>query len=303
MTEWELVKHRTAADDGAVWRSTDGSLFKRTGGHDVRDEADLQQRLAALGYPVPTPVDRGELPDGSYFFTERSVGGSSLHDMAVADTQRLGHVSDQTVDAAVDVSATLLAAQARHTQAATDTGLREWFARAAFAGNVYAENPDLDNPDTRRLVDTALGRLAMLPMCESHLDYGLPNAFPGGVIDWQHHALAPLGYDVCPMLEVAAFKGGNRGYTFTPEQRAHYLRALDKQAAATVGGVSLGEHLGDFLLVKCFFFAALMRPADPVARPDKYAKWQHRRALFREGLAQYASTRTIDTAAFPTRVS
>ncbi|UGQ12027.1 hypothetical protein LO772_35650 [Yinghuangia sp. ASG 101] len=52
--------------------------------------------------------------------------------------------------------------------------------------------------------------------------------------------------------------------------------------------------------MKCFFFLALMRPADPAARPGKHLKWQYRRALFTEGLAPYESTRTIDTAAFPT---
>ncbi len=60
-------------------------------------------------------------------------------------------------------------------------------------------------------------------MCRSHLDYGLPNAYPHAVIDWQHCGPAPLGYDVYPLLEIAAFKGGNRGYQFSPAQRAEYL--------------------------------------------------------------------------------
>lgn len=47
-------------------------------------------------------------------------------------------------------------------------------------------------------------------MCESHLDYGMPKAFPGGVIDLQHHASAPLGCDVC-----------------TPDQRRTYAELLD----------------------------------------------------------------------------
>ncbi|MGW1404202.1 hypothetical protein ACWCRF_37545 [Streptomyces sp. NPDC002405] len=137
-------------------------------------------------------------------------------------------------------------------------------------------------------------------MCESHLDYGMPNAFPAGVIDWQHHVLAPLGYDVYPMLDIAAFKGGNRGYTFTPDQRRTYVQLLDEQAVMLTDGRPLSEHLGDFLLVKCFFFLALMRPSDPDARPDKHAKCQYRCALFSEGLTQYEATGTIGSAAFPT---
>lgn len=300
MTTWNRVKDRTAAADGAVWRSADGTLFKRTGGRDVADEAELQLRLAEAGYPVPELVDRGQLDDGTHFFTERSAGAASLHDMAVADTSRLGHVSARTLTTAAEISAQLLAAQARRARPADAAALQEWFTRAAFVENVSAENPDLDTDRTRTLVAAALERLREVPMCESHLDYGMPNAFPGGVIDWQHHAPAPLGYDVYPMLEVAAFKGGNRGYAFTPAQRDAYLEDLDEAAAAASGGRPLSEHLGDFLLVKCFFFLALMRPADPGARPDKHTKWLYRRALFQEGLAQYEDHRAIDTATFPT---
>lgn len=300
MTTWEFVKDRTAADDGAVWRSEDGRFFKRTGGPELLAEAAFQQQLAEAGYPVPVQVDRGRDADGRYWFTEHSVGEASLHDLAVADTQEHGYVTGPTIDTVADISGHLLAAQAHNARPTDEAARRAWFARAAFASDVFAENPDLDTDRTRNLVTQALDRLAAVPMCESHLDYGMPNAFPGGVIDWQHHALAPLGYDVYPMLDIAAFKGGGRGYAFTADQRAHYLAVLDKTAAHNLAGRTLSEYLGEFLLVKCFFFLALMRPADPAARPDKQVKWQYRRALFTEGLAQYESTRTIDTAAFPT---
>ncbi|MFB7292236.1 phosphotransferase [Actinacidiphila glaucinigra] len=299
MTTWQFIKYRTADADGAVWRSEDGTLFKRTGGPELHCEAGTQRHLTDLGYPVPEVASRGRLHDGTYYFTEHSAGTASLHEMALADTEHHGQVSDQTIDAAVDISSRLLAAQARHPRPTTDIGLRAWFEHAAFADNVYTENPDLHTDHTRALVDTALTRLREVPMCESHLDYGMPNAFPGGVIDWQHQGPAPLGYDVYPMLDIAAFKGGNRGYQFTPAQRIHYTTALDQHVTA-IGGRPLSEHLGDYLLVKCFFFLALMRPANSAARPDKYAKWQYRRALFSEGLAQYEQAHTINTAAFPT---
>lgn len=135
-------------------------------------------------------------------------------------------------------------------------------------------------------------------MCHSHLDYGLPNAFPGGVIDWQHHGDAPLGYDVYPMLDIAAFKGGAKGYRFSTGQRGAYLSGLD-EASTRLLGRPLSAHQGDFLLVKCFFFLALMRPTDPERR-DKHTKWRYRRALFEMGLEQYESSCTIRTDTFPT---
>ncbi|WP_326770309.1 hypothetical protein OG978_01905 [Streptomyces sp. NBC_01591] len=127
-------------------------------------------------------------------------------------------LADTTIDTAGRVSSRLLAAQARNARPAVEAARRQWFERAAFVTDVFTENPDLDTDRTRLLVARALDRLASVPMCESHLDHGMPNAFPSGVIDWQHHALAPLGYDVYPM-DIAAFKGGNKGYTFTRSGR------------------------------------------------------------------------------------
>jgi hypothetical protein len=119
------------------------------------------------------------------------------------------------------------------------------------------------------------------------------------VIDWQHHGDAPIGYDVYPMLDIAAFRGGGKRYRFSAEQRPTYLNALD-EASAQLLGQALSAYQGDFLLVKCFFFLALMRPADS-GRRNKYVKWQYRRALFEIGLEQCEPS-SINTEAFPSLV-
>ena len=66
-----------------------------------------------------------------------------------------------------------------------------------------------------------------------------------------------------------------------------------------LAGMPLSRFLGEFLLGKCFFFLALMRPADD-SRPDKHLKWRYRRELFGSGIDQYEQSGTIDTASFPT---
>lgn len=292
MSEWEFVKARTASETGAVWRSVDGDLYKRTGGAELRAEVEFQRQATDLGYPVPEIITSG-FDDGVYYVVERSLGDATLHDLALTDTRRDDQVSDAVIEAAGHVSAQLLRAQATNAQSPST-----WFEKAAFARDVFDENPDFDTPQTHRLVERAVKRMADLPSCLGHLDYGLPNMLAAGIIDWQHHGLAPLGYDVYPVLELVAFKGGGKGYAPTPGQRTTYLRTLDEVSVGLVG-IRLSEHLGDFLLVKCFFFVALMRPTDPTRR-DKHIKWQYRRALFTMGLGQYESTGTIDTAAFPT---
>ena len=292
MGDWEFVKDRTATQ-GAVWRSGDGLLYKRTGGDDLREETAFQRLAAGLGYPVPEIVDSGS-DNGTFYVVERSLGSTSLHEEALADAQRDGQVSQQVIATAATVSSRLLKAEARHPLPASPT----WFERAAFAKDVFEEIPDFDTPRVHAAVERALKRMAPLPTVHGHLDYGLPNMLAAGVIDWQHHGPVPLGYDVYPALDIAAFKGGGKGYTISAGQRASYITALDATTAPLTGRRG-SEHLGDFLLVKCFFFLALMRPADP-ARRDKHIKWHYRRALFTTGLDQYESTGTIDTAAFPT---
>ncbi|MGH3826646.1 MAG: phosphotransferase [Pseudonocardiaceae bacterium] len=296
MSDWEFVKRRTAAD-GAVWRSVDGLLYKRTGDSSIEAEARFQRLVAALGYPVSEVVETGQV-DGVHYFVERSAGVASLHDMALAEANDGGHFGEDVLHAAVEVAGRLLMAQARNPLPGGPESVREWFEHAGFAANVFTENPDLDTPRVHAAIKHALLRLDGVPMCRSHLDCGLPNLFTGGVIDWQHHGAAPLGYDVYPLLEIIAFKGGNRGYEVTAEQRTCYLAALDA-ASSRLTGQLLGGYLGEFLLVKCFFFLALMQPSDP-ARRHKYLKWRYRRTLFEIGLDQYESSGAIHTDTFPT---
>ncbi|MEW2134599.1 phosphotransferase [Streptomyces sp. NPDC005435] len=295
-TTWRLVKKRTAAD-GAVYVSADGRRYRRTGGPELQAEATFQRRIADLDYPVPHVLEEGVTDDGHYYVVEESLGDQTLHERAVAALDGGRALADDITDTAAQVAARLLRAQAAHRVEPTPGTLRQWLEGAGFTQNVFQENPDLDNPRTHAALDHALDRLATVPLVRGHLDYGLPNVLPTGVIDWQHHGLVPLGYDVLPALEIIAFKGGTKGYTASPGQRHRYLAALD-DASRTTTGQPISQNLGAYLLVKALFFLALMRPADP-SRTDKNLKWQYRRHLVTKGLEQYERTGTVDTALFP----
>ncbi|WP_405499621.1 aminoglycoside phosphotransferase family protein [Streptomyces anulatus] len=297
-TDWRLVKKRTADADGAVYVSADGTRYRRTGGAALRSEAAFQQMAAGLGYPVPRVLEHGERGDGTFFVDEESLGGQSLHEKALASLGGGRELSDQVVEQLAEVSARLLAAQAAHPVDEGPEALRRWVEQAGWTHNVFTENPDLDTPRTRASLTRATDELASTPMVWGHLDYGLPNVLPAGVIDWQHYGVAPLGYDVALALEVIPFKGGAKGYDATPQQRERYLGLLDS-ATGAAARPPVSPHLGAFLLVKSLFFLALMRPTDP-ARVDKHQKWQFRRHLFLKGIEQYERTGNIDTALFPT---
>ncbi|MGW5986102.1 aminoglycoside phosphotransferase family protein [Streptomyces anulatus] len=297
-TDWRLVKKRTADADGAVYVSADGTRYRRTGGTALRSEAAFQQMAAGLDYPVPQVLEHGETSDGTYFVDEEALGGQSLHEKALASLDGRRELPDQVVDQLAEVSSRLLAAQAAHPVDGGPEALRRWVEQAGWTHNVFTENPDLDAPRTRAALTRATDELTGTPMVWGHLDYGLPNVLSAGVIDWQHHGVTPLGYDVALALEVIPFKGGAKGYAATTQQRERYLTVLDV-AARTAGHPPVSPHLGSFLLVKSLFFLALMRPTGP-ARVDKHQKWQYRRHLFLKGIEQYERTGNIDTALFPT---
>ncbi|UKY54701.1 hypothetical protein [Streptomyces inhibens] len=142
---------------------------------------------------MPEQVDSGREDDGTCFFTfftERSVGESSLHEMAVADYRQPGHVSHGTIEAPPASPAGCW--QPRHAMPARRRSGAAVLVRVGrLRRRGLHREPGPDTEGTRALVDAALERLRTVAMCESHLDYGLPNAFPGGVIDRQRHALAP----------------------------------------------------------------------------------------------------------------
>ncbi|WP_331737305.1 aminoglycoside phosphotransferase family protein (plasmid) [Streptomyces sp. NBC_00984] len=209
---WRFVKKRTAAD-GAVYVSADKTRYRRTGGAELQAEAEFQRRIADLDYPVPHVLEEGFTDDGHYYVVEESLGDQTLHDRAVASLDGGRDLPDDIADTAAQVAARLLRAQAAHLVQPTPGTLRQWLDSAGFTQNVFEENPDLDNPRTHAVLDHALDRLGTVPLVQGHLDYGLPNVLSAGVIDWQHHGLVPLGYDVLPALEIIAFKGGNKGYT------------------------------------------------------------------------------------------
>ncbi|MEV5481852.1 MULTISPECIES: phosphotransferase [Streptomyces] len=296
---WHFVKKRTADPAaGAVYVNDDRTRYRRTGGEGLVAEAAYQRQLAGLGYPVPRILEDGTTDDGNVYIVEESLGERSLHDMALENLDHTRALSDTVVDLAADVGGRLLRAQAAHAASADLQALHAWVRTAGWTDNVFAENPDLDNPQARAAMDRAVAQLAGVPLVRGHLDYGLPNVLPVGVIDWQHHGLVPLGYDTALALEIIPFKGGTKGYLPSTEQRRRYLEVLNEAARATAGQ-SLSQHLAPFLLIKALFFLALMKPTDP-ARTDKHLKWNYRRHLFQEVMEQYEHTGAVDPTLFPT---
>lgn len=290
---WQLIKERNITE-GSVWHDPETDTFIRHGDDKIQQEGLYQQRLYELGFPVPEVLEHGSDDDG-FFFVERSLGQQSLHDRAVAEFQTDGSVSAGTIAAATAVSFRFLERQLQHAVAPTPQLIADWFEHASHLQRNIRQHPEIDTSAARQAIQTMSARLMNIPMSYGHQDYGLPNLFVDGIIDWQFYARSPIGFDAYTMLDAPAFMGGTRGYDYTPAQRQAYLTELDA-FMVNHGGPALSEYRGDFLLAKGFFFIATVRQGGPV----QVMRSAYRRELCRLIIEQYNAGGVVDTSNFPT---
>lgn len=290
---WQLVKDRHLTF-GSVWYDPINNTFIRRGGELVREEGEYQRYIYDLGFPVPKIIDSGE-EDGGWYYIEESLGDVSLHDMAVSDVCNFGNVQEETIRYATSLSSSFLGKQLDHLKTPSSRHIEDWFEKASHFQHNIKEYPQLDSHATKQALATMFSRLSTIPMSYGHLDYGLPNMFPNGIIDWQYYSLSPVGFDVYLMLDLAAFMGGSRGYDFNNNQRQKYINGLDT-IALEKGMSKLSDYRGDFLLAKSFFFIATVRKG---GREQEIRK-AYRRELCMRTIQQYNDNLTVSTSEFPT---
>lgn len=288
----KFIKERSL-NSGSVWYDPiQNTYIKR--GDGVDEEAEYLQRLFDLGFPVPRVVDRGKDSEGRYY-SEQSLGATSLHEMAVKDVQDFGTVQKNTISTATSLSHLFFRKQLEHVVESSVSPLSNWFEKASYFQRNIQDYPPLNSTETQRAIGLMFERLSELPMSYGHFDYGLPNIFPDGIIDWQYKALSPIGFDVYLMMDLAAFMGGTRGYTFTKQQRQEYIDSLDR--VAIKGGLpKLSNYRGDFLLAKSFFFITTVRKGGP----EQDTRRAYRRYLCQRVISEYNRNQNVDVSAFPT---
>lgn len=296
---WEYVKDRTL-ERGQVFRLADGSQYLRTGNQaQIAEEAAFARHVQASGFPVPEVLEEGTLPDGTAYYTEKSLGGETFGVQFYHEHKQHKQVSDETFNRYIATSVRFLRAQLdpqNHLKGPSE--LRE----GSNIENVLEENPDIDSGRLEAAFRKTTIRLGRLPLVLSHGDFGPFNILANGVIDFEHKFTAPVGFDVLTNVFAGRFwnfeKNGQHmlAFDFSEEQIARYLSAID-EAATALDVEQLSQYTDDMLLLKAIWSLSYEKRAAELhgTGPEK---WQWRKGTLEYCLDRYLAGEPIDTTTF-----
>jgi hypothetical protein len=287
LSEWVFVKERGAiSHSGDVYRSSDGSLYLRTGKvAAIRSEAAFGKIAWQNGFPVPEVTEIGQFADGLGYFVEKSIGVENFGDLLGREYAATSAVSDKIFSAFCGVNLQFLAAQINPS--CRQPGPSELRAGIQL-GNVVSENPDVADL-LEQAVTKAEDRLQILPLVLTHGDLSPFNIMPSGIIDFEERFVAPAGLD--PVTSIAFHQlwdhpkpdgtGTMRLWDFDHQQVTTFLAQADAIFAAQ-GLAALSVYFDDFLMLKAIW-ALSYEKSDDLQSP------QVRRWLWRKCVAVYCA--------------
>ncbi len=285
LDDWVFVKERGAiARSGHVYRSSDGSLYLRTGEMTaIRSEAAFGRMVWQNRFPVPEVTEIGQLPDGLGYFIEKSAGIENFGDLFSREYAATGSISDKTFDAFCEISMRFLAAQ-------INSSCRQSGPSELRVG-IQLENVQRENPEIADLLERAFtraeDRLQGLPLVLTHGDLSPFNILPGGVIDFEERFIAPAGLDAITCIAFQRLwdhpkpdgTGTMRLWDFSRQRIAGFLSQADALFAAQSFPL-LSVFFDDFLMLKAIWALCFERPKDISSAQAQRWLWRKRVAAY-----------------------
>jgi hypothetical protein len=285
LDDWIFVKERGAiVRSGNVYRSSDGTLYLRTGEViAIRSEAAFGKIAWQNGFPVPEVTEIGQFADGLGYFVEKSAGDESFGDLLGREYTTTGSISNETFGVFLSVSLQFLAAQINPS--CRQSGPSELRAGIQL-GNVVSENPDVADL-LEQAVAKAEQRLQKLPLVLTHGDLSPFNIMPSGIIDFEERFVAPAGLDAVTSIAFHQLwdhpkpdgTGTMRLWDFSRRQVAEFLSEADALFAAQ-GLPLLSPLFDDFLMLKAIWALCYERPDDLNSTWALRWHWRRRVAVY-----------------------
>lgn len=297
--KWDFVKARTVGQ-GTVYLSKDSDRYLRIGpSNSIRDEVEFAKTLHDMGFPTPKVLSDGEIDADTYYFTESSIGTRTFGDIFREEYAANGVVGETSFDQYCHIANLFLVAQLKSAPSIREPGnLRE----GVNLDNVIEENPDLDKEILVEAFAIAEANAENLPQVLTHGDLGPLNMLPGGVIDFEHKFIAPVGFDVLTSPFTSRFwnftapDGASQlAYDFSEEQIRKYLDTIDA-TASDFGLEGLSSFTDDMILLKAIWQTSFEKQiAKKLGNDDR---WQNKRETLRYCINQYLDGLPIDTTTF-----
>lgn len=303
-TNWNFVKTRTLGQ-GAVYLSAYEDRYLRIGSDDdIRNEAGFAKSIHDMGFPVPEVLSDGTIDADTYYFTESSLGTKTFGDTFREEYRDSGAIEETSFGQYCRVASLFLVAQLK---SAPSSGEQSNLRDGLNLDNVIEENPDLSKEALEKAFAKAVARVAILPLVLTHGDLGPFNMLPGGVIDFEHKFIAPVGFDVITSPFVGRFWNFTRpdgtsqlAYDFSERQIKHYLDTIDS-TASNLGLENLSNFTDDMVLLKAIWETSFEKQiAEDLG--NNY-RWQNKKETLRYCVNQYMADLPIDTSTFGKHLS
>jgi len=298
-TDWNFVKARTIGQ-GTVYRSINGDKYLRTGPNkSIHDEVEFAKTLHSMGFPTPKVLSDGEIDADTYYFTESSLGTRTFGDIFREEYSATGVIEETSFDQYCRIARLFLVAQLKSAPSIKEQGnLRD----GVNLDNVIEENPDLSKEDLEKTFAMAEARVVNLPQVLTHGDLGPLNMLPGGVIDFEHKFIAPVGFDVITSPFTSRFWNftapdgtSQLAYDFSEKQIRKYLDTIDA-AASDLGLEDLSSFTDDMILLKAIWETSFEKQI--AKKLGNNYRWQNKRETLRYCINQYVASLPIDTTTF-----
>lgn len=298
-TDWTYVKTR-ALDRGNIYIAADNSRYLRVGPTDrIHQELDFARNVQELRYPTPEVLSEGDMDSHTAYFPEASLGSQTFGNIFRSQYTESGSVSNTSFNQYCHIANLFLTAQLKSAHTVTEpSNLRA----GVSLDNVIEENPDLDKENLDQAFSKASAKVSGLPLVLTHGDLGPFNMLPGGIIDFEHKFIAPVGFDVLTSPFVGRFWNfttpdcvNKLAYDFSEAQIQQYLEAIDA-TASNLGIDVLSQRTDDMLMLKAIWVTSHEKQiAEKIGHP--YI-WQNKKETLRYCVNQYLADQPIDSSTF-----
>ncbi len=294
--EYTYIKSRLIG--GKVFCSEDKREYVRTANHaEITGEVNMTKELYERGFPVPEIVASGMVDEETAYYIEKSIGDRVFGEIFMEETEKSGHVSEESFDAFLKVII-------KYCKAQFDEKNFVPHNKEAFTGVIDVANTLRNNPPSQEMsalfteaYTLASERVLDLPWGYIQPDLNAFNILHDGIIDFELAGFGPVGYDVLTNVHFGRMWPKKRvAYVFSNDQVARYVREVDI-VAQEKGLPTLSEYENDFLVLKAIWSTGKDKESEdhPESRP---AFWKWRADLRDWCIKQYLKGEKIDSNYF-----
>ena len=290
--DFEFVQSRLV-EGGEVYTNSSKTLYARVGPKESTLQEEIHQKsLAKRGYPVGTVESSGELEDGRYYFTEKSLGDKHFGQIFAMDG---GVTTDDNFEQFSSVLLRFLDAELdANNHLHTEFDVRQIIE----FDELRAGYPDKDLSRVEKAIKKMSDALRGLTTVYIQNDLNPFNVFPKGVIDFEYVYPGPVGYDVISAVVFNSFFPDgdidrlHKLYRYSEEQVTDFFAQVTENMSQK--NISINEEIIQSYIVMKTIWAAVKNNSAIKNSEKKSNFWEWRFAIMTKVIDAYNKNEIIN---------